>query len=327
MGVMLFFLGIFIGIPAVSGLIGLVKFIVEKLCGFHVTFFRYMMFSWTKSGGYSSIGFSPICELRMNREEKEEFYAVVTFAVEMIIDIIICIIYNILIIGLWKNETIDRRITAFFLGIGLWFAIFIVSYFVFLFKAIKKRSSPLNKKTAEITEQLKNGCTFDEIEVPDHRSFGEKPSDMIVYLVYEFMKKLWDDDVAGTYEVISSMEKAVKVDYINKPMEYLFAWSLVYYNLLYYYSAIKLDKTRAEYFYGMLCEQIHSDKDANAGRVLAAYFLYVKKDAGAAKSYAYKAGENVHNFSYRGECLLEDKLIKSLITEIHQAEADLMRNS
>lgn len=321
MGIMLFLLGIFIGIPAVSGLMGLVKFIVEKLSGFHVTFFRYMTFSWTKSGGYSSIGFSPMCELRMNREEKEDFYAVVTFVLEMIIDIIICITYNVLMIMLWKNETTDRRITAFFLGIGLWFAIYIASYFVFLVKAIRKRSSPLNKKTAEITTQLKNGCTFDEIDVPDHRSFGEKPSDMIVYLVYEFMKKLWDDDISGTEEVIFSMEKAVKVDYINKPTEYLFAMSLVYYNLLYYYSAVKLNKPRADYFYGMLSEQLHGDKDANAMRVITAYFLYVKKDAGAAKSYAYRAEEALHNFPYRGERLFEDKLIKTMITEIHQAEA------
>ncbi len=320
MGIMLFLLGIFIGIPAVSGLMGLVKFIVGKLSGFHVAFFRYMTFSWTKSGGYSSVGFSPICELRMNREEKEDFYAVVTFVLEMIINIIICIVYNILMTGLWKNETIDRQITAFFLGIGLWFVIFIASYFVFLVKAVKKRSSPLNKKTAEITTQLKNGCTFDEIDVPDHRSFGEKPSDMIIYLVYEFMKKLWDDDIAGTEEVIFSMEKAVNMDYINKPTEYLFAWSLVYYNLLYYYSAVKLNKPRADYFYGMLSEQLHGDKDANAMRVIAAYFLYVKKDAGAAKSYAYRAEESVHNLEYRGERLFEDKLIKSMITEIHQAD-------
>lgn len=324
MGVMLFLLGIFIGIPAVSGLMGLVKFIVEKLSGFHVAYFRYMTFSWTKSGGYSGIGFSPMCELRMNREEKEDFYAVVTFVLETIINIIICIIYNVLMIGLWKNETIDRRITAFFLGIGLWFAIYIASYFVFLVKAIKKRSSPLNKKTAEITTQLKNGCTFDEIDVPDHRSFGEKPSDMIVYLVYEFMKKLWDDDIAGTDEVIFSMEKAVKADYINKPTEYLFAWSLVYYNLLYFYSAVRKDIHRAEYFYGMLSEQLHGDKDANAGRVLAAYFLYVRNDIRSAKSYAYKAEEALHDFPYRGERLFEDKLIKAMISEIHQA--DLMCN-
>lgn len=323
MGVMLFLLGIFIGIPAVSGLMGLVKFIVEKLFGFHVSYFRYMTFSWTKSGGYSSIGFSPMCELRMNREEKEDYYAVVTFVLETIIDITICIIYNIMMMGLWKNETIDRRITAFFLGIGLWFAIYIASYFIFLVKAIKKRSSPLNKKTAEITIQLKNGCTFDEIDVPDHRSFGEQPSDMIVYLVYEFMKKLWDDDIAGTDEVIFSMEKAVKADYINKPTEYLFAWSLVYYNLLYFYSAVRKDIHRAEYFYGMLSEQLHGDKDANAKRVLAAYFLYVKNDAGSAKMYAYKAEEALHDFPYRGERLFEDKLIKAMISEIHQREAAL----
>lgn len=323
MGAMLFIFGIFIGITVVSGLMGLVEFIVMKLFGFYVTYFRYMKFSWTKSCGYISIGFSPMCELHMSREKKADFYSVVTFVLEMIINITICIIYNILIIGLWKNETIDRRITAFFLGIDLWFVIFIALLLVFLPKTIMKNSSPVNKKTAEITTQLKNGCTFDEIEVPDHRSFGEKPSDMKHYLLYEFMKKLWVDDIAGTDEVILSMEKAVKVDYINMPKEYLFASTLVYYNLLYYYSAIKLNKPRAIYFYCMLSEQLHSDKGANAMRVLAAYFLYVINDAGSAKMYAYKAEEALHNCPYRGERLFEEKLIKAMIAEIHQRESAL----
>lgn len=325
MGAMLFILGVFVGISVVSGFRGLVTFAVGKIFGFYVEYFRYMTFSWRKSGGYCKIGFSPICELRMNRKEKADFYAVVTFVIETLVCITTCILYSILMINLWRNETIYRLITLFFLGIGLWFVVDNISYFVFLFKAVKERSSPLNKKNAEITEQLKNGCTLDEIEVPDHRVYGVKPfsRELLIYLVFEFMKKLWDDDIAGTEEVVSSMEKAANVDYILKPTEYLFEFSLVYYNLLYFYSAVRKDIHRAEYFYGMLSEQLHGDKDANAMRVLAAYFLYVRNDLNSAKMYACKAEEALHNFPYRGERLFEDKLIKAMILEIHQREAAL----
>ncbi len=325
MGAMLFIFGVFVGISVVSGFRGLVTFAVRKIFGFYVEYFRYMTFSWRKFGGYCKIGFSPICELRMNRKEKADFYAVVTFVIETLVCITTCILYNILMINLWRNETIYRLITSFFMGIGLWFVVDNISYFVFLFKAVKERSSPLNKKNAEITEQLKNGCTLDEIEVPDHRVYGGKPfsRELMIYLVFEFMKKLWDDDTAGAEEVVSSMEKAANVDYILKPTEYLFEFSLVYYNLLYFYSAVRKDIHRAEYFYGMLSEQLHGDKDANAMRVLAAYFLYVRNDLNSAKMYACKAEAALHNFPYRGEQLFEDKLIKAMISEIHQREAAL----
>ncbi len=58
--------------------------------------------------------------------------------------------------------------------------------------------------------------------------------------------------------------------------------------------------------------------DADARRILAAYYFYVRNDIVTAEPCAFKAEEAAHNCKTRAERLIEDKLIKKLIADIHE---------
>lgn len=318
--IVIFLFGIFIGIPVVSGFKGLVKFAVEKMRGGSVKLFRYLNICWREKSGFSIIGFSPICELHMFRENESDHSAIVSYSIESAIDIFACIVYNFLMVRLWINGDADRRLVSFFLGIGAWFVVFLISGFIFLYIEVKRKSSGVSRQLTEITGKMKNDISFDDIDVPDYKTLDGKAvqSEVIFYLSYAFIKKLWDDDISGAGEVIHSQETAMKINYIDKPKEYLIAWSRAYYDMLYYYSAVCLNKTRADYFYDMLKDQLKSDMDADSQRILAAYYFYVRNDIAAAERCAFRAEEAAHDCKTRAERLIEDKLIKELIADIHE---------
>lgn len=320
MEIMIFLFGIFIGIPAVSGFKGLVKFAVGKLYGRSVTLFRYLNICWREKSGFSRIGFSPICELRMCRENESDHSVIAAYSIESAIDVFICIVYNFFMVRLWINGDADSKLLSFFLGIGTWFAVFLISGFIFLYIEVKRKSSGVGRQLAKIAGKMKNDISFDDIDVPDYKTLDGKASqsDVIFYLSYAFIKKLWDDDTTGAGEIIHSQETALKINYIDMSKEYLIAWSRAYYDLLYYYSAVCLNKSRADYFYDMLKDQLQSDMDADARRILAAYYFYVRNDIVTAEPCAFKAEEAAHNCKTRAERLIEDKLIKKLIADIHE---------
>lgn len=320
MGLMLFLFGTFIGVTVVSGFMGLVKFTVNKAFGRNVVLFRFINVFYQEGMGFSHIGFSPVCELQMRKEEDTDLSVIVAFVIEMMINVLTCTIYNVFMVKKWINKTADERIIAFFLGIGAWFILFMAVNFICLFVALKRRSSGIEKQLAEIVGKLNDGLPFDDIDVPDHRTLEGKAMQLTVinYLTIAFAKKLWEDDAAGAGDVIMSQERKIKIDYANRPKGYLIRFARAYYDLLYYYSAVCINRNYAEYFYDMLSSQLQSDKDADGRRVLAAYFLYVQDDLRSAEHYAYEAEEAVHSMKTKAEKLLEDKLIKKIISDIYE---------
>ena len=152
--IVIFLFGIFIGIPVVSGFKGLVKFAVEKMRGGSVKLFRYLNICWREKSGFSIIGFSPICELHMFRENESDHSAIVSYSIESAIDIFACIVYNFLMVRLWINGDADRRLVSFFLGIGAWFVVFLISGFIFLYIEVKRKSSGVSRQLTEITGKM-----------------------------------------------------------------------------------------------------------------------------------------------------------------------------
>lgn len=320
MGVLLFFFGTFIGVTVVSGFMNLVKFTVNKAFGRNVVLFRFMNVFYREHSGFSHIGFSPVCELEMRKDEDTDRSVIAAFVIEMTINVLACAAYNVFMVRLWTDKNADERIIAFLLGIGAWFVLFLIVNFICLYTALKRRFSEVNKQRAEIHDKMRDGLSFDDIDVPDYKMMDSRAtkSNIVNYLVIAFIKKLWDDDIAGAGEIIHSQETALKINYVDMPKEYLIAWSRAYYDLLYYYSAVCLNKSRADYFYDMLKDQLHSDMDADAQRILAAYYFYVRNDIVTAERCAFRAEEAAHDCKTRAERLIEDKLIKKLIADIHE---------
>lgn len=318
------FLGVFIGIPMVSGLKGGIKFIFGRIFGRKVVYFRYGFFLWTESRGSSWIGFSPICELSMVKEDEEDSSVIRSFIMEMAVNILICTLIVIFSLNMWEKDVVDKRITAFCLGVCLWYIIDILSLFVFLYFALKRRNSPLTVRLNEIMKQMKSDVTFDLMEIPDYREFPGKSnkSDVLNYLNFQFAERLAAEDIDSIHEIAECMEKELHIDYINKPKEYLLASTKNYYNLLYYYTAVKLDLDRARYFHGMLKKQLDGDMDADSRMLLSAFSFYVKRDIPAAERYANSASEAVYSRKYKAERELEHEMLRKLTADIYEAKKE-----
>lgn len=320
----IFYFGIFIGIPVISGLKGGIKFIFGRIFGRKVVYFRYAFFLWTESRGASWIRFSPICELSMVKEDEQDSSIIRSFIMETSVNILLCSIVSIFSVSMWKNDAVDRRIAAFCLGVCLWYIIDILMMFISLYFALKRRNSPLAVRLNEIMKQMKSDVTFDQMDIPDYRDFHGKSnkSDVLNYLNFQFAERLAADDIDSIHDIAVCMEKELQIDYINKPKEYLLTRTKNYYNLLYYYTAIKLDLNRARYFHGMLKKQLDGDMDADSRLLLSAFAFYVTRDIPAAERYANSASEAVYSRKYKAERELEHEMLRRLTADIYEAKKE-----
>lgn len=320
----IFYFGIFIGIPVISGLKGGIKFIFGRIFGRKVVYFRYGFFLWTESRGSSWIRFSPICELSMVKEDEQESSVIRSFVMETAVNILICTLAGIFSVNMWKNDVVDRRIAAFCLGVCLWYIIDILVMFISLYFALKRRNSPLAVRLNEIMKQMKSDVTFDRMDIPDYREFQGKSnkSEVLNYLNFQFAERLAADDIDSIHEIAECMEKELYINYINKPKEYLLSRTKNYYNLLYYYTAVKLDLDRARYFHGMLKKQLDGDMDADSRLLLSAFAFYVKRDIPAAERYANSASEAVYSRKYKAERELEHEMLRKLTADIYEAKKE-----
>lgn len=321
---LIFCFGIFIGIPVTSGLKGGIKFIFGRIFGRNVVYFRYAFFFWTESRGASWIGFSPICELSMVKEDEKDSSVIRSFIMETAVNILICSIASIFSVSMWKSNAIDRRIAVFCLGVCVWYIIDILVLFISLYFALKRRNSPIAVKLNEIMNQMKSDVPFDRMDIPDYRDFQGKSSksDVLNYLNFQFAERLAAEDIDSIHEIAGCMEKELYIDYINKPKEYLLTRTKNYYNLLYYYTAVKLDLDRARYFHGMLKKQLEGDMDADSRLLLGAFALYVTRDVPAAERYANSASEAVYSRKYKAERELEHEMLRKLTADIYEAKKE-----
>lgn len=322
--ILIFWFGMFIGIPVISGIKGSIQFIFGKIFGRNVVSFRYTFFLWTENRGAGLSGFSPVCELKMLRKDEKESSVIISFVMETAVNILICIFVTVYSVNLWKSDDVDRRISAFLLGLCLWYILDRLTLFIFMYFAAKRRNSPIAVKLTEIMEQLKNDVAFDMMDIPDYRSFQGKSSqsDILNYLNFQFAERLAADDIDSIHDIAWCMETEMHIDYFNKPKEYLMARTKNYYNLLYYYTAVKLDLNRARYFHGMLKKQLDGDTDADSWLLLGAFALYVTRDIPAAERYANSASEAVYNRQYKAERELEHKMLRSLTDNIYEAKKE-----
>lgn len=335
MGIMLFLFGMFIGIGVVSGFEGLVKYFANKAFGRQILIFRYLSFYYQNDSGFSGIAFSPICELTMYKENDTEKSVLTSFVIQMAVCTVAYAVYNTFFVKIFLDEVIDRRLTAFFLGIGAWSVIYLISEIFFFIGAAKSSKDGLSKRAVEIIEKMKNGVSLGDIDIPeaDITEYSSlTKSSYVRYNCLAFMKHIWDGDYEGAGDIIYCLEKAIPINYIDRPLEYLVAFTPAYYNLMFYYSFVNYNKMRAEYFFEIVEKQLRNDRDANGRRNLAYYMFYVRNDINAADHYISEAVEVLPNPPLTSaERIYEDKLIKQLISAIYerrkQEEAEKAENN
>lgn len=94
----------------------------------------------------------------------------------------------------------------------------------------------------------------------------------------------------------------------------------LFYELIYYYSAVAKDLSKAESYAGHIMHILEKDKDVNGRRVYAAYLYYTAKPKKLALSAAKEGLQVVDKYPYKGIAYMERDILNDLVQKI---EGDL----
>lgn len=130
------------------------------------------------------------------------------------------------------------------------------------------------------------------------------------YNLFRYYKALELGEMDMVSVMVKKMEQAVTPA----------AWSRwqtpLYYEILYYYSAICRDLPMAEQYADLIMEVMRQDKDINGRRVYAAYLYYTGKDKTFALQTARNGLEVMEQFPIKGQAFMERDLLEKMIQEI-----------
>lgn len=317
MEIMLFLFGIFIGIPISYGIYGILTFIIESLFGRKVYSFKYLIFSYTKSTGFHTCNFSPICEISMQKENDTEKQIMTSFIIKTVLYDIVCAVLTVITVVIYRYDILPLFITALTAGIALWFDIDIFMRIIFLIKSTVNSKKPLNTNYHTIIKKMLDGVPFGEIEVPDPRTYNCKTdkSTLAKYQHLFFMNRVWHDDKKSVSYAVQSMELCIDMNYALTDKAYLQAYTDVYYDLLFYYSFIDIQKYRAEKIFDIIAPDLLTDNDSNGYRTLAYYNYFILGNMEATELYIRKGLELIYEFPIVSQREYEKMLLINLLKE------------
>ncbi len=318
MEIILFLFGIFIGIPISYGIYGAFTFIIESLFGREVYMFKYLIFSYTKSTGFHISHFSPIFEISMQKENDTEKQVMTSFAIKTVLYYIVCAVVIFLTVIIYRYDILPLFLTALIAGIALWFDIDIFMRTIFLIKSIINSKNPLSTNYRTIIKKMLDGVPFDEIEVPDPRTYNcsKDKATLAKYQHLFFMNRVWHYDTESLAYAVHSMEWCIGINYAVTEKAYLQAYTDIYYDLLFYYSYFDTQDYRAEKIFSIIEPDLRKDKDSNGYRTLAYYTYYILDDTDSVEKYIRKGLELIDEFPIVSQREYEKKLLINLSREI-----------
>lgn len=331
MEIILFLFGIFIGIPISYGIYGTFTFIIESLFGRKVFSFKYLIFSYTKSTGFHISHFSPIFEISMQKENDTEKQVMTSFVIKTILYYIVCAVVILLTVIIYRYDILPLFLTALIAGIALWFDIDIFMRTIFLIKSIVNSKNPLNTNYRTIIKKMFDGVPFGEIEVPDPRTYNcrKDKTTLAKYQHLFFMNRVWHNDEEGIAYAVQSMEQCIGINYVFTEKSYLQAYTNIYYDLLFYYSFIDIQKYCAEKIFDIIAPDLLTDNDSNGYRTLAYYTYFILGNVETAELYIRKGLELIDEFPIISQREYEKMLLINLLREFSDPLTctDFFRNS
>lgn len=308
--------GLLPGLVLSFGVYGLLSFIVNKLCGRKVRYFKYLFFRYDKYNGFSTGRFSPICELNMEKENDTESAAIGAYiAVTILLGLSTIAVFVIVICAhIFLNTSLIMG--GLLSGIAVWFFVDIIHRTILLVEILHSYKNPsLDKEYTKIIKKFMEGVPIDEIDVPPYTSYGYKdPSkpEIAQYQHFAYLKAVWNFDSHELKQIVSSMEECIPVTYGMREGAYLMTFQGNYYDLLHYYSAINFNKYRAEYIFYTIGKDLKRDKDANGKRTLAYYTFFVLEDSQTAMKLVKEGLELVPEYPIISQRPLEERLLREL---------------
>lgn len=171
--------------------------------------------------------------------------------------------------------------------------------------------SPFSDKVIEVNRlcsQISTGKPLENLEIST--DFNRYQPDILdaTLLFYSYFKALDTDDIKKCSEYVKVMEQSI--NYIPSTL-----LPYIYYEIC-YNACINKNKEKAVKYYEKAGKMLQRDKGVNGMRVKAYYEYYINKNINVAKFFCESVLECLDKFPVRGQALIEEKLIKRLITMI-----------
>lgn len=318
MKIILFLFGTLIGIPVSYGIYGLLTFFIESLFGRKIFAFKYLIFSYTPSTGFHICHFSPVCEISMRKENDTEKQEAASAVIKLILYYIVCITVIFFTIKIYQYDILPSLLMELAAGIALWFCMDGFMRIFFMARFAVNQKNPININYKNIVKSMMKGVPFDEIEVPDLRTYNCKidKAYLITYQHLFFMNRVWHGDKAGISYAAQFMEKGIDINYSITDTAYLQNFTDVYYDLLFYYSYFDIQDYRARKIFSIISPDLLKDNDSNGYRTLAYYTNYILGDSESAEKYIRKGLELIDKFPIISQREYEKMLLTKLSEEI-----------
>lgn len=221
----------------------------------------------------------------------------------------------------WKNMTGEfEKGVALFTTIIL--GLFYLWDFILIIKLIIQMcgtgfESQLFRDHQEVKTKLLDGVHPKDIvfRCPEpNKNYFSKVSHY-QYNMLNYYKELESDNLEEVSLYISKMIGIL-------PVFWSVQYTPYYYEVLYYYTALNKDLSKAEFYASIILNVLEKDKDINGRRVYAAYLYYTGKNRKHAMQVAREGLEVVDKFSPKGQAYMERDLIYKLINEMENNEYD-----
>jgi len=105
------------------------------------------------------------------------------------------------------------------------------------------------------------------------------------------------------------------VEHIEKNLKQIpsYATQEIYNELVYYYSAISLDKEKCEQYYELAKKELVNDMSPLGRRIIAAYSIFIENNMEKGKKCIEEGLECIHTQIEKGQALLNQDLLRELL--------------
>ncbi|WMJ22488.1 hypothetical protein RBG61_10885 [Paludicola sp. MB14-C6] len=302
-------------------------FVLGKLIGYQLIFYRNGIFEWRKQDDKLKLAFyiNPrlrcCCYMLPKTHQQSYKLRMIWYSGGMIMD---CIFLAAIFCFLLFTNFYYHPFIFFLLATAN------LVYEVHLAKHILPYTDSLKPTDGEVILGLIHQDTFakqilalDNITI--QLTYEKRPRDI------EYDKQLFESSHNGFqyfsyilfvyYKALDSNDTALMqstITYIEAHIQQITVCQLpiFYYELVYYYSAIKLDIDKAQYYYQPIKTMLQLDQDINGYRVLGSYEYFIKNNKEKALECIAKSIISTKKFTSKGQLMMEKDLIAKLQRQI-----------
>lgn len=175
------------------------------------------------------------------------------------------------------------------------------------------KDSPESSKLLEMTNilaRVKRGVRFKELGLKeDINGLKDVTIGDMQYLTFRYFQELERENIEEVHKLISIFE-----DNLSEIPG--FSVNGIYNELIYYYSAIRLDKEKANKYFNLAKNMLIKDMDINGRRTLCSFYAYIEENKEKAEKCGFEGLKVKDKFPLKGQTYLEEYLILKILKNI-----------